>query len=66
MKKLKDILWAKRMTQKDLAEKTGLSNAAISRYINENRMPKGDNLLKIAKVLNISPNELLNINMEEE
>lgn len=41
-------------TQKDLAEKTGLSRSFISQIENDSNSPSDDSLFKIANVLNVS------------
>ena len=35
------------MTQKEFAQKSGLTEAAISRYLHDNRMPNMEALIKI-------------------
>ena len=50
------------LTQKDLAEMTGLTQSAISHYIKGDRVPKGDNLFKIANVLGVSVDVLASSN----
>lgn len=47
------------VTQKDLAEMTGLSQAIITRYINGSSSPSGYNVLKIASALGCSASELI-------
>lgn len=42
------------MTQKELAEKTGLSRSFISQIENNTNSPSKDSLYKISKVLNVS------------
>ena len=42
------------LTQKDLANKTGLSEISIRKYENNSRNPKYENLRKIASALNVS------------
>ena len=46
------------MSQKQLAEKTNLTPAAVSRYINGVREPRAITIAAIAKALNIKPAEL--------
>lgn len=55
---LRTILKEKNISQKELAEKVGLTESAVSRFINENRIPTGENMLKIAKVLNMKVEDL--------
>ena len=47
--------------QKDLAEKVGLTNVTLSRYIHNHRTPKGMTLIALASALHTTPNELLGI-----
>ena len=49
------------ISQKELAEKTGITEATISRYISSQRIPKATEILKIAKVLNCTSDFLLGI-----
>lgn len=58
--RLRKILSYK-MTQSELAEKTGLTEVTISRYINGQRVPKATEIAKISQVLNVSCDYLLGI-----
>ena len=49
------------ISQRELAEKTGITEATISRYISSKRIPKATEILKIAKVLNCTSDFLLGI-----
>lgn len=55
---LKEILKKKKISQKDLADKIGLTESAVSRFISEDRIPTGTNMLKIANVLNVKVEDL--------
>ena len=46
------------MTAADIARKTGMTQATLSRYINGKRIPRLNSVIKIAKALNV-PIELL-------
>lgn len=48
-----------KLSQKDLAEQSGLTEAGISRYISGHRLPRLDILLKIADTLHCSLDYLL-------
>ena len=48
-----------RMTQKDLAEETGLSEASISRYVNGERIPSVRALINIAHALDCSLGDIM-------
>lgn len=56
---LVDLLKETRMTQKDLAEATGLAESAISNYINKRRMPNVRALINISEALDISLDDLM-------
>ncbi len=53
------LLESKGMSRKELAELSGLTEAAISRYITGSRVPKTISLSAIAKALDVSSDELL-------
>ena len=53
------LLSARKMSQKDLARMTGLTDAAISRYVSGERAPKGAILLNIANALGTTTGYLL-------
>ena len=55
---LREILKKKKISQKDLADKIGLTESAVSRFISEDRIPTGANMLKIANVLNVKVEDL--------
>lgn len=52
--RLKAALHFRGLSQKDLAEMTGLTESAISRYINNERTPRTDKAIDICKALNVS------------
>lgn len=56
---LDEMLVEANMTQRELAEDTGLTEATISRYINGRRMPTVRALVNIAYSLNCSFDELM-------
>jgi transcriptional regulator with XRE-family HTH domain len=58
-RRLAAILQQKCLTQRDLAAMTGLTEAAVSRYISGAREPRAITVAKIAKVLEVTPQELL-------
>lgn len=55
---LKKLMIEREMTAADIARKTGMTQAALSRYINDKRNPRLNSVIKIAKALNV-PIELL-------
>lgn len=65
--KLKEILDRRGMTQKELAEKTGLREAAISEIVNDTRSTYNKkHLSKIMKVLKVYDiNDILEVQVYE-
>lgn len=57
--RLKELLQEADMTQRELADKTGLTEATISRYVNGSREPRGKALARIATVLGVTTDYLL-------
>ena len=57
--RIKEILSEKNITQKQLSEMTGITQSAISHYMNGDRVPRGTNLLKIARALGTTADDLL-------
>ena len=56
----------KNMSQKELAEKLGITNSRVSNWEQGINRPDVDILAKICKVLDISPSELLNISLSDD
>jgi len=56
--KLAALLKEKNISQKKLAELTGMTESAISHYVKGDRVPRGVNLLKIAQVLGVTADYL--------
>ncbi|MBR6365289.1 MAG: helix-turn-helix transcriptional regulator [Lachnospiraceae bacterium] len=57
--RIREMLNEKKINQKQLSEMTGLTESAISRYVNGDRIPRGANLMKIAKALGTTADDLL-------
>lgn len=57
--RLKELINKKGISQKELAEKVGCTDAAISRYIKDNRVPRASVLTKIAIVLDTTSDYLM-------
>lgn len=57
--RIKEMLDEKNITQKQLSEITGITESAISHYIKGDRIPRGANLVKIAKALGTTTDDLL-------
>lgn len=64
MKTISDRIKIKRtelqLSQRDLADKIGVTSVAVSRWELDYSQPKGKNLLSLAKALKCTPNWLLN------
>ena len=63
-KRLKELLEKNNMSQRELAEKIGITEVTISRYISAQRVPKATEILKIADALNCSCDYLLGFQNE--
>ena len=57
--RISDLLRLRGMSQKELAVKAGITEAAVSRYIKGDRAPRLVTVATIAKALNVSSSELL-------
>jgi len=60
-----ETLRKRRMTQKELAQRIGVTEAVLSRYISGEREPKPDALANIATALHVTSDFLLGIESEE-
>ncbi len=60
-RRLKELLESQGMSQKELAEKAGITESAVSHYLKGDRIPRGAILLNIAKALGVSTDYLLNL-----
>lgn len=64
-KRIQELLDQKGITRKEFSKLTGLTEAAISRYINGQREPKAITLSVIANSLDVSLDELLGTRCED-
>lgn len=64
--KLKELLNKNGLKAADLARSTGLSEAAISDYLNGKKEPRGRQSIAIAKVLNVSLDTLWETGWEDK
>lgn len=64
--RLAALLLERGLTQKELAERTGLTPAAVSRYMSGARMPREIVVAKIAKELGVQPADLVGTESERE
>ena len=61
--RLKALRKDKKLTQKQLADRTGVAISAISSYESGNRLPTYDTMVKFARIFHVSTDYLLG--MEE-
>lgn len=54
-----ELLNSRGMTQKELALEANITESAISHYVKGDRVPRGVNLIKIAKALGTTADDLL-------
>ena len=59
MNRIKEVLEAKGIKQKWLAEKLGKSYNMVNSYAQNRRQPSLEDLYKIAEILNVEAKELL-------
>ena len=64
--RLSALLRGRGMTQKELAEATNLTPAAISRYINGERVPRAITIAALAKALEVKPADITGTSDEQE
>lgn len=62
--RLKALLMEKKMTQKELSRKCGMTEASISRYISGERICHASNLSKIAAAMGVSADYLIGLRQE--
>lgn len=60
MNRIAEMLLLRGMTQKELALAANITESAISHYVKGDRVPRGVNLIKIAKALGTTTDYLLN------
>lgn len=65
-KRVKVKLIKKHMKQIDLAERSGIPKQTISRYLNCERKPTYDTVIRIAHALDCTAGELIDIDEELE
>lgn len=53
------LLLQQKMTQKELAQVSGITESAISHYVKGDRVPRGVNLMKIARALGTTVDYIL-------
>lgn len=63
--RISGLLRARNMTQKELAERIGTTEATISRYISDDREPKAEMIANIATALHTTSDYILGIESDE-
>lgn len=64
--RLKALMKERGMNQKQLAEATGLTPAAVSRYVNGERTPRAITVAAMAKALGVEPADITGTAAERE
>ncbi len=64
--RLNALLRERGMSQKELAETTNLTPAAVSRYINGERVPRAITVAALAKALGVKPSDITGTADEQE
>ena len=64
--KLRDLISKRGISQKELAQKAGITEAAVSHYVSGDRAPRGAILLNIANALGTTTDFLLSISATED
>ncbi len=57
--KVANLMQQRQMTQKDLAQKSGITEASVSRYMHSERTPRMDIIVNFAKAFGVSTEYLL-------
>ena len=57
--RLKALMKKRNLTQKELANKSNITEASISKYLSGERTPRVDVIINLAKALEITTDELL-------
>ena len=64
--RLKLFMNERHYTQKELAEKTGITEASMSKYLSGERTPRIDVIVNLANALEITTDELLGNDIDEK
>ena len=59
LNRLRVIIAEKNLTNKWLSEQLGVSQATVSKWVQNNAQPNLEMLIKISKVLNVDVNDLI-------
>ena len=61
-----EILALRKMKARDLAERAGMTEAAVSHYVNGNRCPTNKSAVRLANVLNCNPIWLMDLDDDRD
>lgn len=64
--RLKYSLKIRKLTQKEFAQRTNITESAMSRYISGERVPRADTLVSICRSLGVSADWLLGMTESEK
>lgn len=65
-KLIKEELERRKISQKELCDKTGITESAMSKYLNSDRPLRGDIIAKIASALDVSLYQLFGLSNNDE
>lgn len=65
-RRLSEMLEGRQMSQKELANRTGLTPAAVSRYVSGDREPRPITVASIAKALGVTPADITGTATDKE
>ena len=60
-KRLSEAIKTSNMTQKQIAEKVGISQSTVSKYLNANKYPAIDTFANLCEVLDVSADDILGL-----
>lgn len=65
-RRLKLLMTNLGLSQKDLSDKSDLTECAVSKYMSGERIPNAGSLIKIAHATGVSPNWILGFGSDDE
>lgn len=57
--RLRELLQMRHMTQKELAARSGVTEAAVSRYLKDERQPRAITVASLARALGVDPSDII-------
>ena len=63
--RVKELMTDKKASQKDLARSANITEAAVSQYLNSDRVPRMDVVVSFARFFGVSADYLLGLSKEE-